>query len=203
MANKKNLATSLIATAPAPATSGTTLVVTTGEGTYFPDAPFYATLIDDGTLATPTTAEIVYVTNKTTDTLTITRAQKGTTAKSVTTTWRIFNGVYAEDFFERATATVASSATPAINTDVVNYFSVTALATNITSFTTNLTGTPNEGRTLWVSITDNGTPRTIAWGASFESSSISLPTVTTTSTRLDVGFIWNPVTSKWRCVAVV
>ena len=96
--------------------------------------------------------------------------------------------------------TVASSATPTINTDNVDYYSITALAAAITSFTTNLSGTPTIGQTLWISITDNGTARAITWGASFESSTITLPTTTVISTRLDVAFIWNEATSKWRCV---
>lgn len=96
--------------------------------------------------------------------------------------------------------TVASSGTPTINTDNVDYYSITALAAAITSFTTNLSGTPTIGQTLWISITDNGTARAITWGASFEASTIALPTTTVISTRLDVAFIWNEATSKWRCV---
>jgi hypothetical protein len=98
--------------------------------------------------------------------------------------------------------TVASSATPTINTDNVDYYSITALAAAITSFTTNLSGTPTIGQTLWISITDNGTSRAITWGASFEASTIALPTTTVISTRLDVAFIWNESTSKWRCVGI-
>lgn len=101
------------------------------------------------------------------------------------------------------TGSVASSATPTINTDNVDNFDITALAAAITSMTTNLSGTPTTDQTFWLSITDNGTARAITWGASFESSgTIALPTTTVISTRLDVGFVWNTVTSKWRCVAV-
>jgi hypothetical protein len=100
------------------------------------------------------------------------------------------------------TGTVASAATPTINTDNVDYYSITALAAAITSFTTNLSGTPTIGQTLWISIKDNGTARAIAWGASFEASTIALPTTTVISTRLDVAFIWNEATSVWRCVGV-
>lgn len=102
----------------------------------------------------------------------------------------------------KRTGTTASSATPTINTDNVDYYSITALAAAITSFTSNLSGTPTEGQTLWIAITDDGTARAITWGASFESSTVLLPTTTVVSTRLDAGFIWNSVTSKWRCVAV-
>jgi hypothetical protein len=28
-----------------------------------------------------------------------------------------------------------------------------------------------------------------------------LPTTTVTTARLDIGFVWNVATSKWRCVA--
>lgn len=99
-------------------------------------------------------------------------------------------------------SSITSSATPTINTDNVDMFRITALAANITSMTTNLSGTPVIGQTLWISITDDGTPRTISWGASFEASTVPLPTTTVASTRLDIGFVWNSVTSKWRCVAV-
>lgn len=102
----------------------------------------------------------------------------------------------------KRSGTTASSATPTINTDNVSFYSITALAAAITSFTTNLTGTPNIGDTLWIAITDNGTARAITWGASFEASTVALPTTTVISTRLDVGFVWNSVTSKWRCIAV-
>jgi hypothetical protein len=68
--------------------------------------------------------------------------------------------------------------------------------------TTNLSGTPTDAQTLWIAITDNGTARAITWGASFEASTIALPTTTVISTRLDVAFIWNTATSKWRCVGV-
>ena len=100
------------------------------------------------------------------------------------------------------TGTTTSNATPTINTDNVDYYSITALAAAITSFTTNLSGTPTIGQTLWISIKDNGTARAIAWGASFEASTIALPTTTVISTRLDVAFIWNEATSVWRCVGV-
>jgi hypothetical protein len=99
------------------------------------------------------------------------------------------------------TGTAASSATPTINTDNVDFYSLTAQAADITSFTSNLSGTPTEGQTLWIAITGTAA-RAITWGASFEASTVALPTTTVTTARLDVGFVWNTVTSKWRCVAV-
>jgi len=102
----------------------------------------------------------------------------------------------------KRTGTTTSSATPTINTDNVDYYSITALAVAITSFTTNLSGTPTTGQTLWIDLTDDGTARAITWGSSFESyGNVTLPTTTVLSTKLSVGFIWNPTTTKWRCVA--
>jgi hypothetical protein len=98
-------------------------------------------------------------------------------------------------------STTTSSATPTINTDNVDMYGLTAQAANITSFTTNLTGTPTDGQKLWIYIVGTAA-RTITWGTSFESSTVSLPTTTVTTARLDVGFVWNAATSKWRCVAV-
>ena len=96
--------------------------------------------------------------------------------------------------------TTTSSATPTINTDNVDYYSLTAQTEAITSFTTNLSGTPTDGQKLWISITGTAA-RAITWGTSFEASTIALPTTTVSTNRLDVGFVWNAATSKWRCVA--
>jgi len=93
--------------------------------------------------------------------------------------------------------TEASNATPTINTDNFDFYSLTAQAVAITSVTT--TGTPTDGQKLWISITGTAA-RAITWGANFEASTIALPTTTVTTARLDVGFIWNTATSKWRCV---
>jgi hypothetical protein len=85
----KNFAYSTVATAPSPATSGTSLVVATGQGSYFPAAPFDATIWPSGTQPSNTNAEIVRVTAVTTDTFTITRAQYGTSAQSITAGYQI------------------------------------------------------------------------------------------------------------------
>jgi hypothetical protein len=99
-----------------------------------------------------------------------------------------------------AVGTATSSATPTINTDNVDFYSLTAQAADITSFTTNLSGTPTEGQTLWIAITGTAA-RAITWGATFEAGAVALPTTTVSTDRLDVAFVWNTVTSKWRCMA--
>jgi hypothetical protein len=100
----------------------------------------------------------------------------------------------------RVNASTANSATPTLNTDSYDMMVITGQSVAITSFTTNLTGTPTNGQILWISITGT-TAITITWGASFESSTVTLPSTTVTTTRLDVGFVWNVATTKWRCVA--
>lgn len=90
-------------------------------------------------------------------------------------------------------STEASSATPTINTDNVDCHRITALAVNITSMTTNLSGTPTDSQMLMISITGTAA-RTITWGASFAG---ALPSTTTGTERLDVLVKWSTVASKW------
>lgn len=82
-----NFASSLVATAPSPATTGTSLIVSTGEGTLFPDpsaeGAYNLTVWPATDMPTVSNAEIVRVTAKSTDTLTITRQQEGTSARTV------------------------------------------------------------------------------------------------------------------------
>jgi len=101
----------------------------------------------------------------------------------------------------RVLASTANSATPTLNTDSYDMMVITGQSVAITSFSTNLTGTPVNGQKLIISITGTGAIG-ITWGASFEASTIALPSTTVTTNRLDVGFIWNVATTKWRCVAV-
>ena len=91
-----------------------------------------------------------------------------------------------------------SSATPTINTDDVDVYKLTAQAEAITSFTTNLSGTPTDMQPLLISITGTAA-RAITWGTSFEASTVALPTTTVSTDTLDVAFRWNAATSKWRC----
>lgn len=75
-----------VATAPSPATSGTSLDVATGDGSRLGETPFNAVVWPSGVLETfriPATAEIVRVTDISGDTLTIERAAEGTSARSI------------------------------------------------------------------------------------------------------------------------
>ncbi len=86
-----NGAYSTVATAPSPATTGTSLVVAAGHGARFPtnaEAPTGFNLVVWAAESVPVfsvspNAEIVRCTSRATDTLTITRKVEGTTARTV------------------------------------------------------------------------------------------------------------------------
>ena len=79
----KNFAYSLVATQPSPQTTGTSLVVTAGQGALFPAVPFNVTIWPASTQPISTNAEIVTVTAVSTDTFTITRQMEGTSARTI------------------------------------------------------------------------------------------------------------------------
>lgn len=139
--------------------------------------PAISSISNSGTITLPTTTTTL-VGQNTTDTLTNKRIAK------------------------RVLSLSSGSATPSIDTDNYDIVHITNQNAGITSFSTNLTGTPVDGDTLRVSITDSGTSESISWGSKFESSLATLPTATVVSTRLDIGFFWNTEDSTWRCMAV-
>lgn len=100
---------------------------------------------------------------------------------------------------KRVLALSANSAAPAINTDNYDVVHITSQTAAI-NLSTNLTGTPVDGDTLRISITGTGAVG-ITMGASFEASTVSLPTTTVSTNRLDIGCVWNTETTKWRVVA--
>ena len=96
---------------------------------------------------------------------------------------------------------VTSSATPTINTDTLDIFQLTAQAVAVTSFTSGLSGTPTPSQGLIIAITGTAS-QALTWGTSFEASTVAIPTTTSGTAKLTVGFLWNSATSKWRCVGV-
>jgi hypothetical protein len=83
MANFANLAYGLVRTPPTPSTSGTELTLELGHGDRMPPVPFPATIWPVTVMPDPATAEIVTVTGRIDDTLTIVRAQQGTLARDI------------------------------------------------------------------------------------------------------------------------
>ena len=96
--------------------------------------------------------------------------------------------------------TFTSDATPDIDSDDYDVVTITAQAVAITDV--NVTGTPTNFQHLTFRIKDNATARAIAWGSDFEAGGVALPTTTTLSKTLLVGFIWDSVDSKWAAEAV-
>jgi hypothetical protein len=99
--------------------------------------------------------------------------------------------------------TIVSHATPTINVDTCDVVTITRQTENITSFTTNLSGTPVNFQKLIVRIEDNDSAHTISWGAKFVAKGVPLPTTTVASKLLTVGFIYDSVLATWGCVASV
>lgn len=89
--------------------SDTELEVYTGDGALFPAAPFYLTLSPKNKWSRKINSEIVLVTAKSTDTFTITRAQKGTTAREFSYGDLVANGIYVEDLDDTVDTAVAAA----------------------------------------------------------------------------------------------
>lgn len=96
-------------------------------------------------------------------------------------------------------ATTPSSATPAINTDDLDAFYITALAGDITSMTSGLTGTPTRGQELEIWITNAAiVDKNITWGSAWAASTdLALPTVAHTGKTVAMKFSYNPDLTKW------
>lgn len=117
MANFKDFATGTVSVAPSPASSGNTATLQSGEGSYFPTPPFYATAHPDYQLPTLANAEKILVTGKTGDQLTFQRAQGDTTAKNIAVGWRISNAVFKDDLFN---STVIKNEIPGGTLNAIN-----------------------------------------------------------------------------------
>ncbi len=89
-----NLAYGTVATAPSPATSGTSLTLTTGQGANFPVGSFDVVVWPAGSIPTSNNAEIARATRTSgSDALTLVRVQYGTTAQSVTTSYAVYQAI--------------------------------------------------------------------------------------------------------------
>ena len=103
--NYGNLSAAVITSAGA--TSSTSIEVASADGAILPAAPFFATIMATGSLANANNSEIVKVTAKSTaggiTTLTITRAQRGTSAVSWAAGEAILaNAIYTEDVLSQS-----------------------------------------------------------------------------------------------------
>lgn len=95
-------------------------MVAAGQGALFPAVPFNATIWPASTQPTSTNAEIVRVTNISTDTLTITRAQESTSARTVIVGDQIAQTVTAKLFTDLTASIPAVLAPTAVKTGAYN-----------------------------------------------------------------------------------
>src|ERR1017187_1346896 len=81
----KNFVSTVVQSAPNPATTGTTLIVTSGSSSLFPTPPFNCVVYPVGVFPNSLNTEVVRVTtvNTGTDTLTIVRNQEGSNNRSI------------------------------------------------------------------------------------------------------------------------
>jgi len=117
------------------------------------------------------------------------------------------NGIIADDTDLAArlrrdplVTSISSSANPTVNSDTCDFVDITALATNITSMTTNLTGTPGNGRVLTYRIYAAAV-QTIGWGAGFENLGGTLPSATVAGKVITVGLRYRTSSGKFGCLA--
>ena len=161
----------------------TSITLTTGHGARLPSTAFNAPIWDTS-YSSPTAAyhagaaEIVRVTARSTDTLTVTRAQEGTTARSFNTSGRTYAiGVV---FTKAAYDQLAPADTPTFTGKITSSGAVVsagtamsgaevnvALRDNLYSATADVTwthsATPAVGQEYGVIVTTDGTARTITY----------------------------------------
>ena len=102
------------------------------------------------------------------------------------------------DKLELTVSSITSSATPTPVAGETQY-NITALAVNATFAVPS--GTPSDGDRILIRVKDDGTARTLAWNAIYRATNIALPTTTTISKTMYIGFVYNNADSKWDIVA--
>ena len=200
--------------------SVTSMAVAAGQGTRFPvisGADYFYLTISSGVLS-----EIVKVTARTTDTMTIVRAQDSTTAQifsAAASVQLMVNKVMLDDIKSDASsatysatqtltnkrinprfisAASGSSLTPDIATaDIYDY---TALAAGLTINAP--IGTPVDGNKLVFRFLDDGTARALTWNAAYVAVGVTLPTTTLVNKTTYVGCVYSAALTRWDVIAV-
>lgn len=93
-----------------------------------------------------------------------------------------------------------SPSTVSINTNLYNIVNISGQAQSLTLITT--TGAQPDGATLRLSITGTTAILFTLDPTTFEQTTILFPTTTVGTSRMDMGFLWDVSTSKWKIVAV-
>lgn len=95
---------------------------------------------------------------------------------------------------------VTSSATVTPSWDNDDAVTITAQAAGLTL--ANPTGTPTSFQPLLIRIKDNGTARSISYGADYRAIGVTLPTTTVINKTVYLGGFWNSADSKYDITAV-
>jgi hypothetical protein len=104
-----------------------------------------------------------------------------------------------QTFLNARVQTVASSATVTA-TSTNDIVTIIAQAEGLTL--ANPTGTFTEGQSLIFRIKDNGTPRTIGYGANFRAIGVTAPTTTVANKTTYIGCIYNSVDNRFDIIGV-
>lgn len=97
-----------------------------------------------------------------------------------------------------------TTTTLTVNSDTLQHYSVSALATALTINAD--AGTPIEGEKLIFRLKDNGTSRALSWANgvsnSYRAVGVVIPSSTVTNKTTYVGCIYNTTDSRWDMIAV-
>lgn len=104
-------------------TTATSITVDSTDAETFPSVRFYATICPVGQTPNSTNSEVVLVTARSGGTLTVTRAQRSTTAKAFSAGAIIMNGVYTQDldYAQSVGKTIFSATNVSITTNYSNW----------------------------------------------------------------------------------
>ena len=96
-------------------------------------------------------------------------------------------------------STTASTATLTVDTDVIDFATITAQSEGLTIAAP--TGSPVEGQKLIIRLKDDGSARAITFNAIFRALGVTLPTTTVVSKITYLGLVYNSTDTKWDIVA--
>lgn len=96
---------------------------------------------------------------------------------------------------------VTSTASTATLTPTTQVQIITAQAAALDIAAPSITSATN-GTTLLIRIKDNGTARAITYNAIYRAVGVTLPTTTTISKTMYLGFVYNSTDNKWDAIAV-
>lgn len=152
---KKNFAKGTILTAPSPALSGTVITLVPGDGAKFPVHPFNVVVHPAGIEPSAANAEVMRVTNKSGDVLTVLRIQESSTNISVVAGMTVGQYITSKAFTDIETQVDTNTAglSSLLATVTAQGATITALSAALTA----LTNSYNSRRfaSIFLAVTDD------------------------------------------------